>query len=189
MTTISLLKLAHQQLENNLQAGGIAIDATIGNGHDTLFLARHVGLTGCVYGFDIQQAAINATAERLQHAQLLACVTLILASHADMASHIPAHHHGKINACTFNLGYLPKGDKRLITQTHSTLLALNAASQLLAPRGIITILAYSGHAGGEEETNSIEQWAEQLNAAFSVHRFFSAIPNPTAPRLLVVQKR
>lgn len=186
---MSLLKLAHQYIQNNLHAGEIAIDATIGNGHDTLFLAQHVGENGRVYGFDIQQAAIVATTEKLQHGQCLERVILIQASHAEMAAHIPVHHHGHINACLFNLGYLPKGDKRIITQTRLTLSALNAACQLLAPRGVITILAYPGHAGGDEETICVQQWGEQLDAQhFSVDTFFSAIPSPSAPRLLVIHK-
>lgn len=187
---MSLLKLAHQHIQNNLRLGDVAIDATVGNGHDTLFLAEQVSPEGRVYGFDIQQAAIMATREKLQYNQLVDCVTLIQASHADMATHIPAPHHGNINACLFNLGYLPKGDKHIITQTSSTLLALTAACQLLAPRGIMTILAYPGHAGGDEETASVQQWSEQLDAQyFSVSTFFSTIPSPSAPRLLVVQKR
>jgi tRNA1(Val) A37 N6-methylase TrmN6 len=186
---MSLLKLAHQHIQNNLRSGDVAIDATVGNGHDTLFLAEQVGKNGRVYGFDIQQAAIVATTEKLQHSHCLERVTLIQASHAELAAHIPVHHHGNINACVFNLGYLPKGDKRIITQTCSTLSALNAVCQLLAPRGMITILAYPGHAGGDEETVCVQQWSEQLDAQhFSVDTFFSAIPSPTAPRLLVVQK-
>jgi predicted methyltransferase len=186
---MSLLKLAHQYIQNNLHSGDVAIDATVGNGHDTLFLAEQVSPTGRVYGFDIQQVAIMATTEKLQHNQLVDCVTLIQASHADMAGHIPAQHHGGIKACMFNLGYLPKGDKAIITQTSSTLLALTAACQLLAPQGIITILAYSGHAGGDEETDHVERWVDQLNEQFSVTQFLSAIPSPSAPRLLVVQRR
>lgn len=186
---MSLLKLAHQHIQHVLRSGDSAIDATIGNGHDTLFLAEQVSPTGKVYGFDIQQAAIMATREKLQHSQLLDCVTLIQASHADMAAHIPASQHGKITACLFNLGYLPKGDKHIITQTHSTLLALTAACQLLAPQGILTILAYPGHVGGDVETASVQQWSEQLDTKqFAVSILFSAIPSPLAPRLLVVQK-
>lgn len=189
MTTISLLKLAHQHIQNTLRSGDIAIDATVGNGQDTLFLAEQVKQNGRVYGFDIQLAAINATRATLQHKQLLDTVTLIQANHADMAAHIPDSHHGRINACMFNLGYLPKGDKRIITQANSTLLALTAACQLLAPQGIMTILAYPGHAGGDVETASIQQWSEQLNIKhFSVSRFFSAIPSPSAPILSVVRK-
>lgn len=186
---MSLLKLAHQHIQKVLQAGDTAIDATVGNGHDTLFLAEQVGLTGCVYGFDIQATAINASREKLQHAQLVDCVTLIQTSHADMATHIPASKHGKIRACMFNLGYLPKGDKSIITQTDSTLSALSVASDLLTSPGIMTVLAYPGHAGGDEEAASVETWLAQLNhKRFAVNRFFSTISSQTAPRLFVIEK-
>jgi predicted methyltransferase len=189
MTTISLLNLAHQHIQNNLLSGDVVIDATVGNGHDTLFLAEQASPDGSVYGFDIQQVAIIATREKLQHSQLLDGVTLIQASHADMVAHIPASHHGKITACMFNLGYLPKGDKRIITQTNSTLLALTAACQLLAPQGIMTILAYPGHVGGDVETASVQQWCEQRNAKkITVNTFFSTTSSPSAPRLFVVQR-
>jgi hypothetical protein len=186
---MSLLKLAHQYIENQLCSSDTAIDATVGNGHDTLFLAQQVGAKGRVYGFDIQQTAIVATIEKLQHSQMLNRVTLIQASHADMAIHIPVSQQGKITACMFNLGYLPKGDKRIITQTSSTLLALTAACQLLATQGIMTILAYSGHVGGDVETAGVSHWSEQLNnKQFAVSTQFSATPSPSAPRLLVIRK-
>jgi hypothetical protein len=186
---MSLLKLAHQHIQNVLQSVDIAIDATVGNGHDTVFLVEQVGLTGRVYGFDIQTTALNTTRAKLQHSQLADCVTLIQASHADMANHIPINEHGKIKACMFNLGYLPKGDKSIITQTGSTLSALTVACNLLAPQGIMTILAYSGHTGGDEETASVQAWLAQLsNQQFAVEKIFSAIPSPSAPRLFVVKK-
>lgn len=186
---MSLLKLAHQQVQNVLQTGDTAIDATVGNGHDTLFLAKQVGLTGNVYGFDIQETAINATHAKLQHNELLDRVTLIQASHADMVNHIPVSQHGKIKACMFNLGYLPKGDKSIITQTNSTLPALIAACRLLAPQGMITILAYPGHIGGDIETSEVQTWCEQLNPKqFTVNTVFSSIPNPSAPKLFIIQK-
>jgi methylase of polypeptide subunit release factors len=186
---MSLLKLAHQHIQNVLQAGDTAIDATVGNGHDTQFLAEQVGLAGRIYGFDIQTTALNAARAKLQHSQLADCVTLIQVSHADMANHIPINEHGKIKACMFNLGYLPKGDKTIITQTGSTLSALTVASDLLAHLGIMTILAYSGHAGGDEETASVKSWLAQLSdQQFAFEIFFSAIPSPSAPRLFVVKK-
>ncbi len=186
---MSLLKLAHQHIQNVLKVGDTVIDATVGNGHDTLFLAEQVGLTGRVYGFDIQTTALNTTRAKLQHSQLVDCVTLIQGSHADMAVHIPASEHGKIRACMFNLGYLPKGDKSIITQTGSTLSALTIASNLLVSQGIITILAYPGHTGGDEETANVQTWLVQLSdQQFAIEIIFSAIPSPSAPRLFVVKK-
>lgn len=185
----SLLQQAHAILENQLHNGDIAIDATAGNGHDSLFLAQQIAPTGLVYCFDIQAAAINATQNRLNTADLLNCARLIQHSHAQMAAHIAPQHHGKIEAVMFNLGYLPHGDKSIITETDSTLLALNAATELLATDGIITILAYPGHPGGDIETIQVANWCYQLNPdKFSVKIIHSAEPKDSAPRLFVLQK-
>jgi ubiquinone/menaquinone biosynthesis C-methylase UbiE len=68
MTKLSLVQQAHQAVEAVLKPGDITIDATVGNGHDTLFLATRVGATGKVYGFDIQQEALDSAYQRLQQA-------------------------------------------------------------------------------------------------------------------------
>lgn len=186
---MSLLKIAHQAIQDVLTIGDQAIDATLGNGHDTLFLAQQVGLTGKVYGFDIQQVAIDTSMQKLAQHQLLSNVILIKDNHANMLAHIPNPVYGRIKACMFNLGYLPKADKQITTQIDSTLAALNSVCQLLAPQGIITIIAYTGHAGGIEETNSVQAWCEQLNPAqFTQRQLLSEIDKPDAPKLFVVQK-
>lgn len=58
--------------------------------------------------------------------------------------------YGFVNSrlVAFNLGYLPGGDKGIITQSATTLLALEAAKELLLPGGVISIVAYVGHPGG-----------------------------------------
>lgn len=180
---MSLLKLAHQVIQQTIQTGDSVIDATVGNGYDTLFLAEQVGRAGQVYGFDIQQTALNSAAQRLDgHEQ----VTLILASHSDMKQHIPREQHGNIKAVMFNLGYLPKGDKSIITQSQSTLIALNAACNLLADNGIITVLVYTGHQGGMDEAHNIEDWLTQSNYPTSIQ--LSNIPKPDAPKLFIITK-
>ncbi len=89
-----------------------------------------------------------------------------------MAEKIPVQYHGKISAIMFNLGYLPGGDKTIITLANSTLLALNGASRLLSAGGIITLLAYPGHDGGDIETVQVKNWCEQLDTNhFTVHVF------------------
>lgn len=184
---MSLVKQAHHLISQVLQTGDIAIDATVGNGHDTEFLARQVGSTGLVYGFDIQDLALQNTALRLQRAQLTN-VQLFHASHSDMAQYIPEPHQN-INAVMFNLGYLPKGDKQLITQSDSTLSALNSASQLLATHGIISVLAYTGHQGGLKETQSVVEWLKQLpNAQFHIEQHLSKLPSAVAPQLFIIKK-
>ncbi len=189
MKGISLVNVAHDLIRHRLSDGHIAIDATLGNGHDTVFLAQCVAPNGHVYGFDIQQAAIDATLEKCQKQRLLPYLTLFHASHADMAKKIPTYLHGKINAIMFNLGYLPGGDKQLITQASSTLAALAVASHLLSVNGIMTILAYPGHLGGDLETEAVKQWIGQLEPnQFAAHVIDSTNAHTSAPRLFVVAR-
>jgi len=186
MQRISLLKPAHELIGNTLRVGDIAVDATVGNGHDTAFLAGQVGPSGWVYGFDSQQDAIAATSAKLG---MQARVTLIHAGHADMSAKIPVHLHGKIRACMFNLGYLPGGDKRIITTTDSTLAALTDASRILATGGVITVIAYPGHQGGYKETEQVKNGCGQLDAGqFNVQAVYSDESNAEAPRLFVICK-
>ena len=193
MQRISLVNIAHDLIRDILRPGDIAIDATIGNGHDTVFLVEQVGSSGRVFGFDIQQSAIDSTRTKVESCCNMPLLTkrlaLIHASHANMGEKIPAKFHGNISAIMFNLGYRPGGDKSIITQTDSTLQALNSASQLLATKGLITILAYPGHAGGDKETPGVKSWCEQLNPnQFSVNTLYSIEDKESAPRLFVVSK-
>ncbi|PPD49545.1 MAG: 16S rRNA (cytosine(1402)-N(4))-methyltransferase [Methylobacter sp.] len=186
MPRISLPKLAHERLSAYLKKGDIAIDATVGNGHDTAFLLAKVGENGHVYGFDIQALAIESTRQHCANAENL---TLIPDSHAKLADYIPAQQIGKIKACLFNLGYLPGGDKAIITQTQSTLQALDAACEVLMVGGILTVLAYPGHPDGDQETAQVAKWCAKLSPdQFDCRVFDSDADNPTAPRLWLLEK-
>ena len=184
---ISLTAQAHSIIEANLNAGDIAIDATVGNGHDTLFLARQVGVNGKVFGFDIQQQAIETAQSKLQSEQFADNIQLFQLSHNKMEQYIPIDFHGKIKAIMFNLGYLPGSDKSIITQTDSTLEALQQSLNLLDKSAVITIAAYPGHSGGDAETQAIRQWLEQLDSdQYSIKTIYSS-DKDIAPRLYVVQ--
>jgi SAM-dependent methyltransferase len=185
---ISLVKLAHSLIKDKVTSGDIVIDATVGNGHDTAFLLDLVKPSGKVFGFDIQQTAIDSTRVNLQDIPFIECLTLLHASHENMGEAIPTAHHRKISAVMFNLGYLPGGDKRIITQADSTLVALSSASQLLAADGIITVLAYPGHEGGEMETGRVKNWCLSLNPKHNQVKLFDNHPEKSAPKLFVVSK-
>lgn len=189
MKCISLVNAAHNLIRQILRTGDIAIDATVGNGHDTLFLAEQVGPAGHVYGFDIQLAAIDSTRKKFQQTQLSNCLTLIHDSHAAMDEKIPVHLHGNIRVIMFNLGYLPGGDKNIITLADSTLTALTTASRILTVNGIITLLAYPGHQGGNIETDHVKNWCERLDKEqFEVSTIYSAEHKDSAPRLFIIRK-
>jgi len=186
MTRISLPKLTHELLGAYLRKGDIAIDATVGNGHDTAYLLTKVGKKGHVYGFDIQTSAIEATRQQCANAENL---TLIHDSHAKLADYIPPQQVGKIQACLFNLGYLPGGDKTIITKSESTLQALDAACEVLMVGGVLTVLAYPGHSDGDQETAQVAKWCAKLSSEqFDCRVFDSDADNPAAPRLWLVDK-
>ncbi|MCW1923065.1 methyltransferase domain-containing protein [Luteolibacter arcticus] len=152
---------AHREVASVLREGDVAIDATAGNGHDTVFLAGLVGPTGKVIAFDVQEQAIASTRERLAAEGLLERVELVHASHAAMHAYAgPA----SVTAAMFNLGYLPGGDHELITRTEETLQGLEAAVGVLKPGGLLTIVCYPGHAGGDDESAAVVAWAEKHGA-------------------------
>jgi predicted methyltransferase len=185
----SVLQQAKWYLRERVTAGGVAVDATVGNGHDTLFLAELVGETGRVYGFDIQQSALDAADRRLTDAGLHSRVTLLYAGHERMAELLPVEAKGKIQAATFNLGYLPGGDKTVVTRPDMTIAALYAAWEWLAPGGIITVVLYNGHPGGQEEQDEVLTWAkmlEQRAAQVLWYQFLNQSNHP--PTLLVISK-
>ncbi len=190
MQRISLLNIAHDTLKKHIQTNDIVIDATVGNGHDTLFLANQIGPQGKLFGFDIQQSAIDSTLAKFQSLPFTQNLRLFHASHESIKEKIPAEYHCKISAIMFNLGYLPGGDKSIITSAPSTIKALNAACAIIADKGIITVTAYPGHKGGDLETIEIANWHEQLNKSqFQTNIINSSMNTQTAPILFIIQKQ
>lgn len=165
MTYLSLTQLAQQRVAQQLQAGQIAIDATVGNGHDTVFLAASVNSQGQIFGFDIQPPALANTHQRLLEAGLDNQVTLLHNGHERMGTDVPASLHGRVNAIMFNLGYLPGSDKNTVTQPETTTLAIQAATELLAPGGIMSILVYRGHTGGLAEADAVALTLDSLSSS------------------------
>jgi predicted methyltransferase len=165
--TRRLTELAHDVIAGHVHAGDTGIDATMGNGHDTLFLAQLVGKTGHVYAFDVQQQAIDQTRGRLEMSGAAEQVTLINGDHAKMAGLLPPGVAGSAAAVVFNLGYLPGGDKNVTTGAESTLNALDASLELIKPGGIISLLVYVGHAGGMKEHDAILEWLAGLPGIFT----------------------
>lgn len=149
---------AQEWVAQILAAGDTAVDATVGNGHDTLFLAHHVGTAGRVYGFDPQPAALETARARLAEAGVLGRVWLHPFGHEHMATALPPECAGRLRAVMFNLGYLPGGDKSRTTLPATTLAALTAAVDGLAPAGRISLIAYTGHAGGRAEAEAVKDW-------------------------------
>jgi predicted methyltransferase len=169
-----LTELAHHAVRAVLGPGDVAVDATAGNGHDTRFLCDLVGPTGHVFAFDVQPSALENAARMVEGASH---VVLLQRDHAEMHDAIPPRFHGQVAAVMLNLGYLPGGDKSIVTRTESTLTAIRAALRLLRPGGVLTVIAYPGHPGGREEAAAV---AMLLNSPGI------ADDNPASPRLFVL---
>jgi hypothetical protein len=169
-----------------VKPGDICIDATVGNGNDTLFLAECVGTTGRVYGFDIQEAAIKKTKQKLAASGLQERVLLFQKSHTLMNNYLTP---GSVKAVMFNLGYLPGGDHRLVTKPESTLQALKNALQLIEVGGMITVVSYTGHKGGLEEFQVLNKFLSELNSdLYFVLRWELLNQINSPPVMFVIQK-
>lgn len=159
-----LTALAHELIAPHLRPGDLAADATAGNGHDTLFLAQAVGDSGRVWAFDIQQVALAATRARLESHGVAGRVTLVHASNAELGAHLPDTARGGLAVVMANLGYLPGGDPAVITHVAGTLAMLDAAWAALRPGGLLSVMAYPGHDGGDTEAGAVSAWLDTRRA-------------------------
>ena len=183
-----LTEIAHECLRAVIAPGDLVVDATIGNGYDTLFLARQVGATGHVFGFDIQAEALANTRQRLDDHDI-DHVTLFERSHAELLNAVPDECHGGIAAIMFNLGYRPGSDKLITTQQESTTKAVNESLALLRPAGCLSVLAYRGHDGAVEESLAVLALVDALDPRrFQTREYKSQSDDETAPQLLIIQK-
>lgn len=168
-----------------LKPGSSAIDATAGNGNDTIFMSELVTETGRVYSFEIQAEAIQNTERKLtQHN--IRNVQLINDGHQYMDKYIEE----PVDAVMFNLGYMPKGNHKIVTMPDTSVKACVKALDLLKAGGIITIVCYTGHVGGIEEQNALEELLSKLDQQnFTVFKgaYLNQINNP--PFLYVIEKR
>ncbi len=187
---LSMTALAQKMIAEVIRPGDFALDATVGNGLDTFFLADQVGPQGQVIGFDIQETAHQNTNLLLGEAGLLARVKLVHAGHENLLRHLPETWKGHLKAVMFNLGYLPRGDKRIITTPQTTLPALKAAAGCLGSGGRMSVVIYPGHEGGAEEAEAVVEWAQNLpQLDYEVELIVSPTAKPEAPRLLAITRR
>jgi predicted methyltransferase len=152
-----LVELAHASISPRLKKGDICLDATAGNGHDSLFLAQHVSPGGTVYAVDIQESALRTTQERLIRHGLVKVLQSFHGSHRAVSAWLPASVRGEIAVAMFNLGYLPGGDHQVTTSVRETTAALEAIYPLIRKGGLISVIGYRGHPGGKEETEAVER--------------------------------
>lgn len=181
----SALHFSHDILQNVTKNDDTVIDATMGNGYDTKFLSELVGPTGKVFSFDVQHLALQNTSELLQKNNLTN-VELIEDSHANFDQYI----HENVTAIIYNLGYLPGGDKSLITKPESTINSIKKGLVLLKSKGILVLVIYYGHPGGQNEKNEVFQLVENLNQKeFNVLKYEFINQDNEPPILIAIEKK
>lgn len=153
-----VLQYAKELLSQAIEEGEIAVDATAGNGHDTLFLTELVGEKGHVYSFDIQQEAVHSTIEHLTKHGVSKRATVILDGH----EHISKYINQEIAGAIFNLGYLPGANHEVVTKGNTTIQAIEQLLNLLKIGGIIVLVVYHGHEGGKEERDTVLNFVRSL---------------------------
>jgi hypothetical protein len=184
----SHLDLAHAYWSRLLQAGDTAIDATCGNGHDTLKLAALLSGKGTVIGIDIQPQALAKTHQLLTSKltpEELSQVTLYEQSHVQF----PHLDTASVRLIVYNLGYLPRSDKTIKTQESSTLQSVRAALELIVPGGAVSITCYPGHPEGKEEQTALLGFVSSLSPRqwnICHHQWANS---PLSPSLLLIQKQ
>lgn len=173
-------------LDKIVQKGDVVIDATMGNGYDTIYLGNLVGENGKVYAFDVQEEAIKSTKKKVERDNMTERVELILDGHQNLDKYVKE----EVSCVVFNLGYLPRAKHVVITKPDTTLEAIKKSLKLLKPNGVISIAAYIGHEGGLEEKNYICEYLDNLNQnEFNVlhMQFTNQINNP--PQLILIEKK
>lgn len=177
--------LSHFWLSKFVKTGDFVVDATCGNGQDTVFLAKMVGETGKVWAFDIQQTAVSRTHALLEQAGVTERVELVNRGH----QHLSECVNVPITAVVFNLGYLPGGDRSITTDASTTISALDQSLAMLAPGGIAAVTVYPGHGTGTDEASAVKAWATALDPK-KFHPWLMGQMNvpATAPYFILIQK-
>ncbi|QVK18821.1 methyltransferase domain-containing protein [Mycoplasmatota bacterium] len=183
-----ILRYSKTLIKSCTGEGDLVIDATVGNGNDTLFLSQLVKENGHVFGFDIQEQAINQT-KKLLGENNCQNVSLFQIGHEQLKKTIPLKYHGQIASAIFNLGYLPHGDKSITTKKETTIIAIQELLLLLKLNGIIILVIYSGHPEGKEEKETLLNYVKTLNQKqyqVLMYRFINQIND--APFIIAIEK-
>lgn len=154
----NVVELSHFLIDTYLKKGSVCVDATCGNGNDTLYLAEKVGDEGFVYAFDIQQEAC-ITASSLLRRKGIANAKVICDGHENLDEHV----FKKIDCAVFNLGYLPSSNSKITTKPQTTYIALTKTLNLLKPEGFIIICVYISHDGGKKEKKMLDKYFTKLD--------------------------
>jgi methylase of polypeptide subunit release factors len=171
------LVYAHRYWGQIVRPADVVIDATVGNGHDTVALAQMLQGKGSLIGYDIQPQALENTKIRLAKLpeEERRIVTLKLQSHV-------CFEEKEAKLIVYNLGYLPGGDKRITTKGATTVESLQNALKILSDHGAISLTCYPGHKEGAEEQEVLLSFLKTLCSTqwqICTHQWFNRPRSPT----------
>lgn len=183
---VDLLSLQKYFMLEHIREGDTVVDFTMGNGNDTLFLSETVGESGKVYAFDIQEEALVSTRAHLVEAGAPENYTLICASHHLVRDYV----NEPIKAGMFNLGYLPRSGRKMVTTMRETTMpAVIAALELLADDGILLVAVYPGHEEGNLEGQMLAEYFATLDRRKICVSRFQIMNSPTSPYFFIAEKK
>ena len=160
------------------------VDATCGNGFDTLFLCSIAGQSGHVTAFDVQDQAVERTESLLSSNLSYKNFNIIKDSHEFINKYVSE----KISACLFNLGYLPFSDKKITTNPVTTIKAIENLLPMLNDDGRIYITTYISHDSGHE-IKEVNDFLINLNKSqYNVIHIRIINKEHFPPELFIVEK-
>lgn len=173
----SILNMVRKICLENVGVNDYVVDMTVGNGNDTLFLAK---IAKKVFGFDIQEVAINNTYNLLEENNI-ENYELFNISH-DKVNEVLKEYKKKIKLVLFNLGYLPGNNKIIMTNHKTTLKAIVNSFELLDNNGLILVVFYP-HDEGKLEAMVVLNYLDSNNIKYKI---FRNTLNENAPYLVVI---
>ena len=179
------LGVSHRFIQRHLPRGGFAIDATAGNGGDTLLLCETVGKEGRVLAMDIQPQAVENTQKLLAEKGWQENAQVVLDSHANLLQYTQPE---SADCVVFNFGWLPGGSHEIFTQKESSLEAIRQGLECLKPGGIMSLCVYYGRNNGYEERDAILDYVRGLDHrryTVMVVEFANRINDPPIPIWIV----
>ena len=183
---VDLTGLHKHFILEHLGEGDVAVDFTMGNGNDTLFLSRTVGERGRVYAFDIQEEALISTRAHLVAEGAPENYTLICASHHLVKDYVKE----PIKCGMFNLGYLPRSGKKAVTTLRETTMpAVEAALELLGEDGVLLIAIYPGHEEGRLEGEMLREYFSGLSRFKVCCSEFRILNSPSSPYFFLIETK
>ena len=185
MAMVDLVGMHKYFIMQHISEGDTVVDFTMGNGNDTLFLSTTVGEEGKVYAFDIQPLALESTEAHLTECGAPKNYTLICDSHHNVRNYVTE----PIKAGIFNLGYLPRsGNKAKTTMRETTMPAVRAALELLAPDGVLIVAIYPGHEEGALEGDMLREYFKTLSKYRICPSEFRILNSPDSPYFFLIEK-